>query len=514
MSDAKNILIYLKAKFAGWGGVGCQVGIANLALMSPVLMGSFSELARAGDSMSLPIHYCIAILVFVMIWASLEFSATIGVVAMFVYLVLLGAIRRGLIPSTGYISNDPITLVSVLVGGVFFLRMVLMRKIPRHTPVARLISVLIILMILEIFNPLQGGIAVGIGGAVFKLTPLFWYYVGINKGSRSVAKKVFIVFIILGIFETFIGLRQTAGLTEVEKFWTLVNRGATQAVSRDVFRSFGTLLSFSEYVTILNMGVALCWVAILRRRYVYLIPFTILAGALVLSSSRGGVINLFLMMVVVWAVQAKSYRAWIPRLVVAIVIAFWGLTLGIEKAKEIDVDDRTAVLLNHQIRGLSDPLGSNSTGGSHISLIGNGILRGFLTPTGMGLGTGTIAATKFGTGQTATEADFSDMFVSLGFIGGILYILICFRICVTIGRYWHDARDYIALSVIALMTVCQGNWLAGAHYSQSMILWFLIGTMDRVNWQYRQSIAKELVLPARKLELPELSSRLIDNASV
>ena len=149
MSDAKNILTHLKTKLAEWGGFGCQVGIANLALMSPILMGSFSELARAGDSMSLPIHYCIAVLVFVIIWASLEFSATIGVLVMFVYLILLGLIRRELIPSTGYISNDPITLVSFSVGGAFFLRMVLMRKIPKNTSVSRLISSLVILMILE-----------------------------------------------------------------------------------------------------------------------------------------------------------------------------------------------------------------------------------------------------------------------------------------------------------------------------------------------------------------------------
>ncbi|WP_395145244.1 hypothetical protein [Armatimonas sp.] len=504
----------MKTKLARWGGLGCQVGIANLALMSPILMGSFSELARAGDSMSLPIHYCIAVLVFVIIWASLEFSATIGVVGMFVYLVLLGAIRRELIPSTGYISNDPITLVSFFVGGLFFLRMVLMRKIPRHTPVVRLVSIIVIMMILEIFNPFQGGIAVGMGGAIFKLTPLFWYYIGIQKGSRSVAKVIFVVLVMFGIFETFIGLRQNASLTEIEKFWVLISRGSSQALATNIYRSFGTLLSFSEYVFILNMGAALCWVAFLRRRYVYIIPFTIIGGALVLSSSRGGVISLFLMMVVIWAIQARSYRAWIPRLVIAVVIAVWGLTLGVEKAKVVDVDDRTAVFLNHQIKGLSDPLGKGSTGGSHVSLVTGGILRGFLTPIGMGLGVGTIASSKFGVGQQSSEADFADMFMALGFIGGILYILICFRICVTMGMYWHDTRDHLALSVIALMAVCQGNWLAGSHYAQSMILWFLIGTMDRLNFEYRQSVANELVGQAKHLESLKPSALIIDNASV
>ncbi len=514
MSDAKNILMCLKTKLARWGGLGCQVGIANLALMSPILMGSFSELARAGDSMSLPIHYCIAALVFVIIWASLEFSATIGVVVMLSYLVLLGLIRRELIPSTGYISNDPITLVSFFVGGMFFLRMVLMRKIPRNTPVARLILPLVILMILEIFNPLQGGIAVGIGGAIFRLTPLFWYFIGFSKGNRSLSKVVFIFIVAIGVFESFVGLRQTVGLNEIEKFWILISRGSSQALTQSVYRCFGTLLSFSEYVFILNMGAALCWVAFLRRRYIYIIPFTILGWALVLSSSRGGVVSLFLMMVVVWAIQARNYRAWIPRLVIAIVIAIWGLTLGIEKAKEVEADDRTAVFLNHQIKGLSDPLGKESTGGSHVSLVTNGILRGFLTPTGIGLGVGTVASSKFGAGQVSAEADFADMFMALGFIGGILYILICFRICVTMGMYWHDTRDHLALSIIALMAVCQGNWLAGAHYAQTMILWFLIGTMDRVNLQYRQSMAKEFVGQTKKLESLESPTLLTDNARV
>ena len=273
MSDWKNMLANFKTKIALLVGIGSQISVANLVLMSPVLMGSLSELSRAGDAMSLPIHYCITALVFTIIWASLAFSASIGVVTMIVYLVFLGWIRRSLIPSTGYISNDPITLVSAFIGILYFLRMVLTKKLPRYTYLSKIIYIVVILMFIEVFNPFQKSIAVGIGGIIFRLTPLFWYYIGFDKSNRSILRTIFVLVVALGLIEFSEGYRQISKLSEVERFWTLINIGATQAINKDIYRSFGTFLSFSEYVLFLGMSSSLCWVAFLQKKYIYIIPF-------------------------------------------------------------------------------------------------------------------------------------------------------------------------------------------------------------------------------------------------
>ncbi|MBB6050468.1 O-antigen ligase family protein [Armatimonas rosea] len=481
MLSLKQLLSHGLSKI---GTFGSRIALTNFLLMSPVLMGSFSELARAGDSLSLPVHYALAILIFAIIWATLEFSVSIGTVIMLVYLADMGWIRRALIPSTGYISNDPITLISTFVSLLYFLRLVVLRKIPINTAISKTLLPLVIIMFLEVVNPLQGGIAVGLSGLIFRLGPLLWYYVGKMRGSRQMASLLFFVMVLVSVFEIIIGNRQWfGGFSEVEKFW-IASGGGTQSAGKGYFRPFGTFLSFSEYVVVIVIGAGLCWVSFLQKKYIYIVPFIALFVTLFVSSSRGGMVSIFLVMVVMWAIQGKNYRAWLPRLAFAVVVALWGITFGLERVKEVEVDDKTQILVNHQIKGLSDPLGKDSTGGLHVGLITSGILQGFRVPTGIGLGAGTLGASKFGAGGGSSETDVSDMFASLGFIGGILYVVLCIRIFIGISKYWHDSRDVLALSTLALMTACNGRWSSGGHYAQSMFFWLIIGTMDKIIFEY------------------------------
>jgi hypothetical protein len=472
-----------------------------LCIFAPILMGNFTDLARAGDSFSLPIHYVITIFVAIIVYISLQFSINIGVITMFIYLIFLGWLRRSLIPTTGFISNDPITLVSLIVSGLSFLKMLIQKKIPKFTIISKYINVLILMMFVEILNPFQGGIAVGFGGVIFRLVPLFWYLIGLSYGKRDVISNVGVIIVICSMIQAFFGLRQTYyGFSEVEKFW-IASGGGTQVVGAVksigiLYRSVGTLLSFSEYVYVLLLGAAVSWCLVISKKYIYAIPFMIILVALVMSSSRGSIVSLIVMLVTTMAIQGKSYRSWIPRLVLAVILAIWSLTFSLEKAKYIEKSAQTEAIIGHQIQGLSDPFGKASTGGSHMSLVGNAILTGFTNPIGFGLGYATLAG-KLGEGGAGSEADYSDMFLALGFPGGVLYVVICLRILINICKYWHDTRDYLALMSIAILVICQGQWISGAHYSQSMILWFIVGVMDRIIWLYRKK-EKEIYSHDRK----------------
>lgn len=506
MLSVKDKLLSLKQRLSTFEAFGSRVTISNFVLMSPLLMGSFTELARAGDSLSLPVHYALAILIFAIIWATIEFSTSIGTIIMLLYLVSMGWIRRALIPSTGFISNDPITLISTCVALVYFLRLVSLRKLPLDTKIAKTLVPLVVIMFLEIPNPLQGGLAVGLSGLIFRLGPILWYYIGKTKGSRKMAFSLFLVMIAVAVFEAYVGNRQWfGGFSEVEKFW-IASGGGTQSAGKGYYRPFGTLLSFSEYVVLIVIGAGLCWVSFLQKKYIYILPFAGLFATLFVSSSRGGMVTIFLVMIVVWAVQGKNYRAWLPRLAFAIVIGLWGASFGLERAKQIEVDDKTQILVSHQIKGLSDPLGKDSTGGLHLSLFTSGILQGFRTPIGIGLGAGTLGASKFGAGGGSSEVDVSDMFASLGFIGGILYLALCIRIFVMVGKYWHDSRDILALYTLALMTACNARWSSGGHYAQSMFFWLIIGCMDRVSAEFILAQKRKSLASAALVKTEELPS--------
>ena len=468
----------------------------NLLIFSPLILGSFSDLARAGDSLSLPLHYALTFIVFFIIWVSLQFSITIGILSMYFYLIFMGWLRRSLISSTGYLSNDPIILVSALVSILFFIRLIFTKKVPNYTELSRLITILLIVMFLEVFNPLQGGIMVGASGIIFYIVPILWYFIGLSKGTSQVLDRLLRLAVIVGLFESVMGYNQTRnGLTDVEKYWTMVAGGGSQTLAGvGVSRSFGTFLSFSEYVSSLIVACSVSWAMFLRKKYIYLLFFSISFISLFISSSRTGLIALLFAIILTWALQGLTPKIWIPRLVLALIVGLWGVGSGLNAVKEINVDARTAALVNHEIDGLTDPFAKNASSHAHIRLITNGITEGFRIPIGHGLGASTLAAKKFGTELStesgiSSENDYANMFYSLGALGGIFYILICIKIWVVMIRYWNESRDVAALVLLVLMAGLQGQWLTGAHYAQTMFFWFSIGTMDRII--YRRKIAKQ-----------------------
>ena len=90
------------------------------------------------------------------------------IVATFIFLPLLGDVRRVHLPWCGQDVNDPLILVAPAIAGMLFARLLFERRIQPDTPLAKLIVALMIIMTLEIFNPLQGGITVGaVGGCTF-----------------------------------------------------------------------------------------------------------------------------------------------------------------------------------------------------------------------------------------------------------------------------------------------------------------------------------------------------------
>src|SRR5262249_26487848 len=107
-------------------------------------------------------------------------SLEAGLVAMMLFEPFRGIIRRGQYLFIDYSSQDPIHVLTPIVT-IFALFSVLRSHgiaILRASPLATSVSLLALVYVLEIFNPLQGGIVVGLSGAMFALIPLLWFYFG------------------------------------------------------------------------------------------------------------------------------------------------------------------------------------------------------------------------------------------------------------------------------------------------------------------------------------------------
>src|SRR5260370_7524875 len=99
-----------------------------------------------------------------------------------------GLLRRAQYLIVDYTTQDPIHLLTPIVTVLALVA--LMRKerlnIFRATPLAGMVSLLGLLCFLEIFNPLQGGLFVGLSGALFMLVPLTWFYFGQAANERFI----------------------------------------------------------------------------------------------------------------------------------------------------------------------------------------------------------------------------------------------------------------------------------------------------------------------------------------
>ena len=102
-----------------------------------------------------------------------------------------------------------------------------------------------------------------------------------------------------------------------------------------------------------------------------------------------------------------------------------------------------------------------------------------MSPLGHGLGSTTFAAQKFGSDSEpgSSELDFSDMFISLGLIGGVLYIAVAaFGIRAAL-RYVRETRLRIGLPVLAILISTLGAWLIEGQYSTCSLVFFILGSL-------------------------------------
>jgi hypothetical protein len=147
--------------------------------------------------------------------------------------------------------------------------------------------------------------------------------------------------------------------------------------------------------------------------------------------------------------------------------------------------------LAHQLGGLAHPFDQKySSAGLHSNMVLTGFAEGVKSPLGHGLGSTTFAVRKFGSDsdQGSSELDFSDMCISLGVVGGALYIAVAaFGIRAAL-RYVRETRLRIGLPVLAILIATLGGWLIEGQYSTCSIVFFILGTLVHREMEAGQGI--------------------------
>ncbi len=432
-------------------------------------------------------HALTAAVVGLILCGACLFNTRGGIIAAICYLAVLGDYRRYASFFQGYPESDPLLLVGPAAAVVLLLKASLGREQQvRGSTLSRLILVLMLLMVISIFNPLQGGIRVGLAGALFYMPPLLWFWVGrLYATEEFFGFFLFRILVGIGVLGTLWGLYQSFyGLFGFEQQWVNQVGYAALQISDEVVRAIGFFTSSAEYQRCLLLTGALAlaaWFAT-RSKLVLLVP--LVALAIFLSAARGPIVTIMLSGVAMWAVSARSPAAWGPRFVLAAAIG-GGLLVGVLVVlNSTTFSSRFAPIVSRQVEGLLDPTNpEKSTATGHAELVIDGLASGFTAPAGYGLGATTIAASKYGGVMASTEFDLSNIMVSLGILGGVLYEVIVALVLVTALRWWKAARTPSALAMLGICIATVGAWLIGGEYSMVAIIWFCVGSMDRLYGQ-------------------------------
>lgn len=394
-----------------------------------------------------------------------------------VFLPLAGLLRRF---SGSYVSAvDPLTLIAPLIAATCLCVAVGRGEHRPRTPLGGVIAVMVGVGALEVFNPGQGGVVVGVVGAGLFIGPLVWFYVGQLLGNRATLAALVRLLRIVAVGTAVYGMYQLLfGFTAFEDRWITFRSVAYQALFiGGRVRPFSTFASGAEYSYFLALGAVLFFVW--KPPFGRAVRMSIVVGMLVACFFAGSR-TIFVTGVAIVGVTAVVRRGYSLRVALATSVALSVVGLALLSFLPLASSDSTlANIQNRTLQGLTDPFNSDvSTLGLHITAFREGVVSGFREPLGTGAAVVNSAGKKLGTGNLSADHDLPNVLRAYGLVGGVVLLFLLVRVykladrVVRIGR-----RDLMGPILFALILF--GAWFVGELYAISSILWFFVGSVDR-----------------------------------
>jgi len=408
-----------------------------------------------------------------------------AILAVFFYLIVLGDLRRLLIPLFGWSGTDPLLMVGSVFALVVVAGALVNREIRFDTKLAKWTLALMAIMVLQIFNPKQGGLMVGLAGAMFLIVPICWFWIGRTYATPALLRTLLYGLVlpmalaaaVYGTYQVFFGyLPHQQRWLEMNWYQGLGSPNNPSPIS--------FFASNTEYGKFLSIGVVLSWAAFLKGNRVAGGMALLLLGAVAITGIRGPLFFSLAMMAGLWAVLSRSTTAWVLRGALAAVLAVVGLIWGLTAATtQLDLDPRVQKRLERQAREFVHvPRGEEeySSALTHFRMMIGGYLYPLREPLGLGIGAVTKAALKFGGRNYNTETHLGNSFVALGLPGGILYHIVICILIFTALRYWIFSRSLIALAILGVLGVTMASLLSGEAYAVGPLTAFCAGAIDGI----------------------------------
>lgn len=406
------------------------------------------------------------------------------------WLVGLGLARRVLTLIAPSPPHDPLLLVEPAAVAVLLLVVLQRASAPPRTALTTTVAVVSAIVALSAFNPAQGSLTVGVAGLLFLLVPTMGFWIGRTICTDAVFARLVKLLAALAVPVAVYGLVQTfVGFPHWDERWIIEVASAYQALNVGAaVRPFASLPSSAEYAYVLAVGLVV-WLAFGLR--VLRFPVTALAvgllgTALVLESSRL-VVFLFAAALIAMAVGRLRFSAPLAALVALVGILGTSALAG-RLSPDYSASGTASgqsgtssnALLTHQVQGLANPLqSSSSTFFIHLSLVTNGLSSAVSHPAGLGAGTVSLAAGRFGGNGQQSESDPSNLAIAAGVPGLAAYLVLAVLAFVRAYEVARARRDALSLSALAIVTIVFLEWFNGGQYGIALLLWITLGWIDR-----------------------------------
>lgn len=424
-------------------------------------------------------------------------SLEAGLVAMMIFEPLRGIIRRGQYIFIEYTPEDPIHVLTPIV--TIFALLALLRShrlaILRASPMAVPVSLLALIYFLEVFNPLQGGIFVGMSGAMFALIPILWFYFG-QYIQHEFLRKILKLMIVIGLITSCYGIYQLIfGYPAFEQYWISNTEFYTSIALGHVERALSTFCSAEEWGRYTEFGaIAAFGFAIGQKRLTARIGWLAAGIALCVfvafSAQRAALFGMAFGVIALLLLSARSVTQGLAR-VMLLLLPFVLLAILVKAPEQNemwsnDETDKVSTVLEHTQRGMLKPAEEESFKERMTNwtyLITEVIPY---RPFGTGIGSGSISELRFSSdAEDLPPIDSSILMqgITCGFLGMLLFIWILFRSTwVSLRDAWSKEQDPERLQtnriIAALMCALVVNSVFGLTftlYSIAPLVWLFMG---------------------------------------
>ncbi|MFA5891009.1 MAG: hypothetical protein WDA27_08685 [Actinomycetota bacterium] len=426
-----------------------------------------------------------------------------AVLGLFILLPLMGTLRHMFVSATGAAALDPLLLVTSSVAVTVFVSLMLKREMDfTGTTLAKIVFLLLVVGLIQVFNPGQGNLLVGLTGVMINLIPISFFFVARSIADLEFTHKVVRIVLVMGTLAAAYGLVQVfVGFRGFEKTW-LGSQGYTAATVGSTTRPFSFFNNSAEYAAYAHyafvVALAMLMFAPKARRLLLAAVVGVIAYAGFLTGSRGFTVKIALAVVVLIAARVRNrvLATGVAMILVTLAVG-WSATTSSDSTIQ-EKESGAAQLIEQQLRALRDPFDrSKSTLPIHFESGTAGISYAIShQPIGLGTGSATRGAAKFGGRSAGTELDIGDAFLSLGIPGGILYVLAIVVAVVQASRVRRALPGPVWIAIWAMAVTSIGAWLIGGQYAITPLIWFLIGASDGAYKRLRDRGLMDGTLPA------------------